>query len=123
MDGGHNPQGARAIVDSLRDVFPSQKATFVMGVLADKDYPNMIAEVLPLANAFVCVTPPNPRALTAADLAEAIRAQAGDDPVTIEAASGFGEAIERARQIAGPGIICAFGSLYSIAEIKKALEA
>lgn len=123
VDGGHNPQGARAIVDSLRDVFPSQKATFVMGVLADKDYPNMIAEVLSLANAFVCVTPPNPRALTAADLAEAIRAQAGDDPVTIEAASGFGEAIERARQIAGPGIICAFGSLYSIAEIKKALEA
>ena len=122
VDGGHNPQGARALADSLRDVFPGQKATFVMSVLADKDYEAMIAEVLPLAGAFVCVTPPNPRKLEAADLAAAIRAQAGDAALRIEVAAGFDEAMEQARQIAGLGIICAFGSLYSISEIKKALS-
>lgn len=123
VDGGHNPQGARALADSMRDVFGGEKATFVMSVLADKDYNAMIGEVLPLASAFVCVTPPNPRALAAADLAEAIRAQAGDASLRIEVASGFGEAIEKAREIAGQGVICAFGSLYSVADIKKALEA
>ncbi len=121
VDGGHNPQGARALADSMRDVFPGQTATFVMSVLADKDYPAMIAEVLPLANAFVCVTPPSPRKLEAADLAEAIRAQAGASALPVEVAASFSEAMEKARQIAGQGIICVFGSLYSIAEVKKAL--
>lgn len=122
VDGGHNPQGAHALADSLRDVFPGQKATFVMSVLADKDYTAMIEEVLPLASAFVCATPPNPRALAAANLAEAIREQAGDADLAIEVAGGFPEAIEKARHIASQGIICAFGSLYSVADIKQALQ-
>ena len=121
VDGGHNPQGAQALADSLRDVFPDRTATFVMGVLADKDYPAMIPEILPLANAVVCVTPPNPRALAAADLAQAICAQLGTRDIPVEVADGFPEAMQKARQIAGAGIICAFGSLYSISEIKAAL--
>ena len=121
VDGGHNPQGAAVLAESLRNVFPGRRITFLMSVLADKDYPHMIAEVLPLAGAFVCVTPPNPRKLEAADLAEAIRAQAGDADVQIAVASSFAEGVEKARQIAGLGTICAFGSLYSISEIKKAL--
>ncbi len=122
VDGGHNPQGASVLAESLRDVFPERRITFLMGVLADKDYPGMIAEVLPLASAFVCVTPPSPRKLEAADLAQAIRAQAGDADLQIEVASSFAEGVEKARQIAGLGTICAFGSLYSISEIKKALD-
>ena len=125
VDGGHNPQGASVLADSLRDVFPGRRITFLMGVLADKDYPGMIAEVLPLAGAFVCVTPPNPRKLEAADLAEAIRAQAeqaGIADLQVAVAESFADGVEKARQIAGLGTICAFGSLYSISEIKKALD-
>ncbi len=120
VDGGHNPQGASVLAESLRDVFPGRPITFIMSVLADKDYRAMIAEVLPLASAFVCVTPPNPRKLEAADLAQAIREQATAD-LPIEVAATFSEAIEKARQLAGTGTICAFGSLYSISEIKQAL--
>ena len=42
VDGGHNPQGARALADSLADVFPGCKPVFVVGVLEDKDYPSML---------------------------------------------------------------------------------
>ena len=123
VDGGHNPQGAVALADSLRDVFPGRKVTFVMSVLADKDYRPMIREALPLANAFVCATPPNPRALNSLELAQVIREESGDPDLTIVPVSGFPSAIEEARRIAGSdGIICAFGSLYSIAEIKRALQ-
>ena len=48
VDGGHNPQGARALVDSLADVFPGRKPVFIMGVLEDKDYPAMLETVMPL---------------------------------------------------------------------------
>ena len=73
VDGGHNPQGARALADSLADVFPGRKPVFVVGVLEDKDYPAMLETVLPLGAAFVCVAPDNPRALPADKLARAIR--------------------------------------------------
>ena len=120
VDGGHNPQGAAALADSLRDVFPGEKVVFVMSVLADKDYRAMAREVAPLARAFVCATPPNPRALAAGELATAVREEVPG--VEVFAADLFSEAIEEARRLAGPdGIVCAFGSLYSVAAIKEAL--
>lgn len=123
IDGGHNPQGAGVLVDSLRDVFPDKRPVFLVGILADKDYRSMLRAVAPLASAFVCVTPPNPRALDAADLAEAIRETCGElgARATIEVAGDFDDAASAARKIAGPeGLICAFGSLYSIADVKAA---
>ena len=123
IDGGHNPQGAGVLADSLRDVFPDKRPVFLVGILADKDYCSMLRAVAPLASAFVCVTPPNPRALDAADLAEAIRETCGElgARATIEVAGDFDDAASAARKIAGSeGLICAFGSLYSIADVKAA---
>ena len=123
IDGGHNPQGAGVLADSLRDVFPDKRPVYLVGILADKDYRSMLRAVAPLASAFVCVTPPNPRALDAADLAEAIRETCGElgARATIEVAGDFDDAVSAARKIAGPeGLICAFGSLYSIADVKAA---
>ena len=123
IDGGHNPQGAGVLADSLRDVFPDKRPVFLVGILADKDYRSMLRTVAPLASAFVCVTPPNPRALDAADLAEAIRETCGElgARATVEVAGGFDDAASAARKIAGSeGLICAFGSLYSIADVKAA---
>ena len=129
VDGGHNPQGARALADSLAEVFPGRKPVFVIGVLEDKDYPRMLEDVLPLGSAFVCVTPDNPRALPAHKLARAIRwtgqgllgCSACVNPVV---ARDFEDAIRRARELADPdGLICAFGSLYSVAALKEAVRA
>ena len=123
IDGGHNPQGAGVLADSLRDVFPGKRPVFLVGILADKDYRSMLRAVAPLASAFVCGTPPNPRALDAADLAEAIRETCDELGVcvAVEVAGDFGDAVFAARKIAGSeGLICAFGSLYSIADVKAA---
>lgn len=129
VDGGHNPQGARALADSLAEVFPGRKPVFVIGVLEDKDYPRMLEDVLPLGSAFVCVTPDNPRALPAHKLARAIR-WTGQDLLGCSAcvnpvvARDFEDAIRRARELAGSdGLICAFGSLYSVAALKEVVRA
>lgn len=129
VDGGHNPQGARALADSLAEVFPGRRSVFVIGVLEDKDYPRMLEDVLPLGSAFVCVTPDNPRALPAHKLARAIR-WTGQDLLGCSAcvnpvvARDFEDAIRRARELAGSdGLICAFGSLYSVAALKEAVRA
>ena len=127
VDGGHNPQGARALADSLADVFPGCKPVFVVGVLEDKDYPSMLETVLPLGAAFVCVAPDNPRALPADKLARAIR-WTGQDLLGCSActrpyvARDMPDALARACELAGPdGLVCAFGSLYSVGSVKAAL--
>lgn len=132
VDGGHNPQGARALRDSLCDALGGvQKArgavTFVMGVLADKDYVAMIEAVAPLACAFVTYAPPNPRALPAEDLAcaarEACARCSAGEGVVVKAASSPADAVFHAREVAGDdGVIVAFGSLYAVSAVKSALH-
>lgn len=133
VDGGHNPQGARALVDSLGDVFPGVRPVFVVGFLADKDYRTMVRTLLPVGSAFVTVSPESPRALSAQDLAEEFRRAAAELPAGSEeakaaaqapvvAADGMPDAVARARELAGgDGLICGCGSLYDVAAFKKAL--
>ncbi len=122
VDGGHNPQGAGVLAASLRDVFPGERPVFLVGILADKDYRHMLEKIASLGSAFVCVTPPNPRALSAGDLACAIREIVDpENEAPIVVASGFPDAVRQARVLAGAdGLICAFGSLYSIGDVKAA---
>ena len=70
----HNEQGARVLAKSLQEYFPEGGVTFVMSVLRDKDYRAMIECVLPFARrVFVAAPPDNDRALSADELADAIR--------------------------------------------------
>ena len=136
VDGGHNPQGAAALAETIRDVFPGRKCVFLMSVLADKDYPAMVRTVLPLASAFVTFTPPNPRALDAADLEAEIRGAccetcANDhdaaavtqcNAVPASAVDDVAKGVRVARALAGEdGVVVAFGSLYSVGEVIAAL--
>ena len=72
LDGAHNAHGVHALAESLKQLYPGEQFHFIMGVMADKDYEQMIDELLPLAIDFVTVTPESSRALYAKDLAECI---------------------------------------------------
>ena len=127
VDGGHNPQGAAVLAESLNDAFAGRRIVFLMSVLADKDYRTMIRSVAPLGAAWVCVTSPNVlRALSGDDLAQAVSEEAaalGLDP-DIRVAPDFGAAMTLAKDLAGSeGVVCAWGSLYSVSLLKGVLEA
>ena len=78
----------------------------------------MYAPMLPLIREFVCITPPNPRKLEAAELAEHLR-RAGATATPCETiADGVKTAIARAGE---NGVVLCFGSLYSIGEIHAAI--
>ena len=121
VDGGHNPQGAEVLAETLRDVLPECKPVFLVGILADKDYGGMLEATVGLGSAFVCMTPPNPRALEAEELAAAILVLDGNAQVHV--AADFDDAVAQAFRLAGEdGVVCAFGSLYSIHDLKQALH-
>jgi dihydrofolate synthase/folylpolyglutamate synthase len=69
-DGGHNPEGIDAAVDSIERYFGEDKVAIVTGVMADKDYRYMASRIAGVACHVYCLTPDNPRALPAADYAE-----------------------------------------------------
>lgn len=116
VDGGHNPQCAQMLKESLRQLLPGRKVVFLAGVLEDKDYPEIMELLMPVAQEFVCLTPVNERALPAEKLAEYLRGQ-GAKAVACEAVE---EGILAARKAAGEdGIVVAFGSLYLAGVVRK----
>lgn len=118
VDGGHNAQCIEALAANIRDYLPDLKLTVLTGVLADKDYRAMYDIVAPYVDRFVLVTPPSPRALDAARLADILSVYAKDITVCDSVESGVKNAVSLAGK---DGHVLAFGSLYMIGDIKRAL--
>lgn len=119
-DGGHNPQGVAAVAESLRAHFPGRKITFLLGVMADKDVSHMIDSIGPIAGEFVTVTPDNPRAMSAEELAALLKRLGFIATACESVAAGVRLAIDRAGK---DGIVCALGSLYMLGDVRAALGA
>ena len=119
IDGGHNPQCIEALVKNIQDYLAGKKVIVLTGVLADKDYADMYKPVMPLVEEFVCITPPNPRKLDSALLAQYLT-EAGTKATACETIpDGVRTAMEKA---GADGVVLCFGSLYSIGAIRDALE-
>ena len=117
VDGGHNPQCIEALVHNVRDYLNGRTLTILTGVLADKDYSDMYADMAQYAACFVTVTPPNPRALEAKDLA-AYLSRYGKP---VQAAETVEAGVALAKELAGPeGVVLAYGSLYMVGDIEAA---
>ena len=112
LDGGHNPQCAEALARNLDDYLPGQKLTFLIGILADKDYRRMLQLVAPYAESFICVTPDSPRALSAGALADVI-SNMGFPSVACETIE---DGVCLALKTGTP--VVAFGSLYLAGHIR-----
>ena len=115
VDGAHNRDAADRLLESLKQYFPDKRKIFVVGVLADKEYDYIMSLLTPLAAQIITVmTPNNPRALPAEELAEDIRKY---NP-HVEAAESLREAVRMAKAYAGEeDLILAFGSLSYLGDL------
>ena len=119
LDGAHNPGGMRALADSIGDVH--HPLVVVVSVLDDKDAAEMLRALLPHADAIVCTSNANPRALSPSTLASLTQQLGGTgsemDPI-IEPDPH--RALAKARDLAGPeGAVLATGSIYLIADLHR----
>ena len=119
IDGGHNPQCIDALVVNICDYLKDRKIIALTGVLADKDYGEMYRPMMPYIQEFVCITPPNPRKLEATELAEHLRRVGATATPCETIPQGVQLAIEKAGK---DGVVLCFGSLYTIGDIKNALN-
>ena len=116
VDGGHNPDGIRAVRDSVYAAFKDEKVILIFGVMADKDYDKMLDIILPCVKEVLCVAPDNARALGADELAQAVKKKGTE----AYACGCIEEAVNLAVEKAGRSTpILAAGSLYMAGDIRK----
>ena len=119
IDGGHNPQCIEALTQNIADYLQNRPLTVLTGVLGDKDYHCMYRDVAPYTASFVAVTPDNPRALSAQELAGYLRSFG--KPVS--AAASVDEGVRLALAQAGEdGTVLCYGSLYLLGDVIRAVE-
>ena len=115
-DGGHNPQGVRAAVESVRAYFGDKKINLLVGILADKAHGEMAEELAKIADRVICIAPPSPRALPAESLAEEF-CEAG---ANARAANSIKEGVKIALSYKKPVLV--IGSLYSYNDVSESVR-
>ncbi len=121
-DGGHNPQGLRAAVDTVREILPDKQLTVLLGVMADKALDEMLATLDAVAARYIATAPDYPRALTADKLGEML-APFGKP---VEVCDTVRAAVNRAAACAladENGAVLCVGTLYMIGEVRSAWRA
>ena len=119
LDGCHNPDGAKMLAATLTHADFEENLVGVLGVLADKDYKDMLSDLAPCFAKVYTVTPNCPRALSAEDLQKEARFH-----TEAEAADSVADAIRKAVDFADENnlagvVVC--GSLYLAAEARPIL--
>ena len=115
-DGGHNQQGVRAAVESVRAYFGDKKINLLVGILADKAHGEMAEELAKIADRVICIAPPSPRALPAEALAEEF-CEAG---ANARAANSIKEGVKIALSYKKPVLV--IGSLYSYNDVSESVR-
>ena len=119
LDGCHNPDGAKMLAATLTRADFEENLVGVLGVLADKDYKDMLSDLAPCFAKLYTVTPNCPRALSAEELQKEARFH-----TDAEAADSVADAIRKAVDYADENnlagvVVC--GSLYLAAEARPLL--
>lgn len=116
IDGAHNVEGAQVLAEALQKYFPERKKIFIFGVLRDKDYKTLVECIAPIADGFIAITPNSERALPARELEGFLKSYCEN----VTRNDTIKEAVDRAVRSASPDqLICAFGSLYYIGEVRE----
>ncbi|WP_345802706.1 folylpolyglutamate synthase/dihydrofolate synthase family protein [Microbacterium sp. AZCO] len=94
VDAAHNPHGARALVEALRESFDFDEWGVVLGILADKDAAGIVAALAPIAAHVFATAPTSDRANDADRIADL--AELAELPVTVH--SDVADAADAARE-------------------------
>jgi dihydrofolate synthase / folylpolyglutamate synthase len=115
LDGAHNPAGAAALRDYIREFYAKRPVWIVYGAMRDKAIEEVTTQLFPLADHLILTAPNFPRALRPEAIAEIT-----PHPNTTITQS-IGEAIEVARTAPPNAIIFFTGSLFVVGEARAAL--
>ncbi len=118
LDGAHNPDAVRALVESLGELLGARPVALVLGVLEDKDAASMLRTLLGVCECAWFTAPPSSRALSPAAL-QSLARQLGFDAVVCEPQPwrALAEAQRWARARGENAAVLATGSVYLVGDL------
>lgn len=116
IDGAHNPEGISHLNANLKRLFPDEKLIFVVGMMKDKAYMEMIRTVFPQAEKMLTVSPDPYRGFDAEETAQQIKSE-GVPAEAFESVESIVRYLKDSAQYMDKVIV--FGSLYLIGEFRK----
>lgn len=119
IDGAHNEASVKRLVETLEETFPSNQFHFVIGMMKDKAYEQMIEQVSHLAKEFILVSPDPNRGFDPYEVATALQAQ-GYQALAKDNVEEVLAYIQE--EIPKDETVIQFGSLYLVGDIKRALD-
>lgn len=118
IDGAHNPGAVGELRKSIDLYFTNKRITFIMGVLADKDFSQEAEIIADKAVNIITITPNNARALDGIKLAETLKVYNKN----VEVSDTLEEAVLVAKESIKNNqtdMILAFGSLSFLSDFKN----
>ncbi len=116
LDGAHNPDGAKALENFMKNY--SGSITAIIGMMADKSCDEALSIALPHCKNVITVTvKENPRAISASELCSISEKYCSN----CLSAENYDEAIKKAKELCGDNPLFIFGSLYLASAIRPKL--
>ncbi len=116
VDGAHNGDSIRKLVQALRHYFTFEKAIVIFGASSDKNITGMVNELSSFPDKVIVTRSHHPRAVASERLATEFSRKG----LTSEISENVASAVERALAIAeSSDLICATGSLFLVAEVME----
>lgn len=116
IDGGHNPEGVDALCLTIKTFLKDKNIIAVFGMMKDKDYSYCVKNLAPLCARIYTTTPSNPRALSAKELAAAVKPYCSKVKAVDNCAKAYEKALKKAEK---DDVVLVCGSLYLASDIKN----
>jgi dihydrofolate synthase/folylpolyglutamate synthase len=116
LDGAHNVAGANVLREALENLFPTEKRTFVLGILKDKNWREICEILAPLASRIFTVPISSERSANPDELAEICRIANPASEVFV-----CGSLREALQKTSAENFVVVTGSLYLVGEALELL--
>ncbi len=118
LDCAHNPAGMNALRSSLAQLFKGKKMTLVIGIMRDKDIPNIVKEITGLADNVIITKPTFERASEPEVIEHEVKKYCNNVLIKSKVEDAVSYAIKKA---AKNDVICITGSIFNVGEAITAL--
>lgn len=113
MDVTHTMEGSVHMIEDIKDIYG--KVTVVFGVLKNKNISGIIENISKIADKIILTAPDTERASSPEEAAKAIAERVEDIIIT----NNVNQAMEKAVEVSGDGLILVTGSFYTAGDAMK----
>jgi dihydrofolate synthase/folylpolyglutamate synthase len=121
IDGAHNPEGAAALVETLRSTYQYDQLHVMMAMVENKNHRDVLKHILPIVDTLIVTEPDFRNKLDAELLADLVREEKSEEhSFELIVEKDWREGLRKLQQMTGEtdlGVVT--GTLYLIGDVRS----